>query len=79
MMNTGTEKIPSKHGLLTTVAYQLSNDTKPVYSLEGSVAFSGSTIQWLRDKLNIITSASETESLATSISSCQGMYLVPAL
>ncbi|KAL7517946.1 hypothetical protein ACHAWX_002819 [Stephanocyclus meneghinianus] len=86
MMNTGTDMIPSTHGLLTTVAYQLgrrvaSEDhapSKPIYALEGSVAFSGSTIQWLRDRLEIISSPSETESLAMSVPSSQGMYLVPA-
>ena len=87
MMNTGTNKIPSTNGLLTTVAYQLgqrdttdnvTNSNKAIYSLEGSVAFSGSTIQWLRDRLELISDASETEALATSVPSSQGMYLVPA-
>jgi glycerol kinase len=86
MMNTGTQKIPSTNGLLTTVAYQLGQrsvvndetDKRPIYSLEGSVAFSGSTIQWLRDRLELISDASETEALATSVPSSQGMYLVPA-
>jgi glycerol kinase len=86
MMNTGSVPTFSTHGLLTTVAYQLSgssttsnsNSSKPVYALEGSVAFSGSTIGWLRDRLELITSASETETLALSISSNDGMYLVPA-
>jgi glycerol kinase len=77
MMNTGSVPTFSTHGLLTTVAYKLSG-SKPVYALEGSVAFSGSTIGWLRDRLELITSASETESLALSISSNDGMYLVPA-
>ena len=83
MMNTGTNKVSSTHGLLTTVAYQLKREatgdsSKPVYGLEGSVAFSGSTINWLRDQLEIISSASETEALALSVPSSQGMYLVPA-
>jgi glycerol kinase len=81
MMNTGSVPTFSTHGLLTTVAYQLSGSTsnsKPVYALEGSVAFSGSTIGWLRDRLELISSASETETLALSISSNDGMYLVPA-
>mmetsp|Transcript_5438 Transcript_5438/g.12385 ORF Transcript_5438/g.12385 Transcript_5438/m.12385 type:complete len:611 (-) Transcript_5438:312-2144(-) len=77
MMNTGDVPIPSTQGLLTTVAYQLANQT-PVYALEGSVAFSGSTIGWLRDRLELIDSASETESLALSIPSNENMYLVPA-
>jgi len=78
MMNTGEQLIPSTQGLLTTVAYQLSNQSSPVYALEGSVAFSGSTIGWLRDRLELINSASETEALATSITSNENMYLVPA-
>ena len=79
MMNTGTLPTFSTRGLLTTVAYQLStSNSKPVYALEGSVAFSGSTIGWLRDRLELITSASETEKLALSIPSNEGMYLVPA-
>jgi len=78
MMNTGAQLIPSTQGLLTTVAYQLSNQSSPVYALEGSVAFSGSTIGWLRDRLELINSASETEALATSITSNENMYLVPA-
>lgn len=77
MMNTGEKPTPSTQGLLTTVAYQLANQP-PVYGLEGAVAFSGSTIGWLRDRLELITSASETEALATSVSSNENMYLVPA-
>lgn len=82
MMNTGDTSIPSTQGLLTTVAYQLGkrsngdeSRSKPIFALEGSVAFSGSTLQWLRDKLNIISSASEAEALATSVSSSENMYL----
>lgn len=86
MMNTGTDIKPSVNGLLTTVAYQMGQTTsseesspcKAIYALEGSVAFSGSTINWLRDRLNLISSASETEALAISVASSQGMYLVPA-
>mmetsp|Transcript_10861 Transcript_10861/g.19668 ORF Transcript_10861/g.19668 Transcript_10861/m.19668 type:complete len:619 (-) Transcript_10861:138-1994(-) len=82
MMNTGVKPIPSTQGLLTTVAYQLGNPSgepePPIYALEGSVAFSGSTIGWLRDRLELIDSASETESLALSVPSNENMYLVPA-
>jgi len=82
MMNTGEKPTTSTRGLLTTVAYQLTNQSgeqqPPVYALEGSVAFSGSTIGWLRDRLELINSASETESLALSIPSNENMYLVPA-
>lgn len=82
MMNTGDAPIPSTQGLLTTVAYQLTDPSgaarPPVYALEGSVAFSGSTIGWLRDRLELITDASETEALARSVPSNDNMYLVPA-
>lgn len=82
MINTGDKPVPSTHGLLTTVAYQLTNraggPVPPVYAMEGSVAFSGSTIGWLRDHLELIASASETEALACSIPSNDNMYLVPA-
>jgi len=74
MMNTGTKLVPSNHGLLTTIAYKLNN--KVVYALEGSVSHSGSTIQWLRDQLTIISSAPESETIATEHN--DGLYLVPA-
>lgn len=82
-MNTGTTPIASTHGLLTTVAYQLGPDEPPNFALEGSVAFAGSTIQWLRDQLGIIRSAGETEILATQTglkgkNGNDGLYLVPA-
>lgn len=77
MMNTGTEAVHSSHGLLTTIAYQIG--TGPVnYALEGSVSHSGSTIQWLRDQLNIITTASDSESLANTTPTNEGLYMVPA-
>ena len=82
MMNTGSKPVPSTQGLLTTVAYQLRNASgnlkPPAYGLEGSVAFSGSTIGWLRDRIELISSASETESLALSVPSNEDAYLVPA-
>jgi glycerol kinase len=74
MMNTGTEIIPSAHGLLTTIAYQI--DDTVVYALEGSVSHSGSTLQWLRDQLQIIEQFPDTERLATAHN--DGLYLVPA-
>jgi glycerol kinase len=77
MMNTGEKPTSSTRGLLTTVAYQIAGK-EPVYALEGSVAFSGSTIGWLRDRLELIKSASETESLALAVPSNENMYLVPA-
>lgn len=78
MMNTGTEIVPSQHGLLTTVAYQIGEDGPIHYALEGSVSFSGSTIQWLRDQLGIIKDASESEILALTTESNDGLYFVPA-
>jgi glycerol kinase len=74
MMNTGTTPVPSNHGLLTTIAYQLGD--KVYYALEGSVSHSGSTIQWLRDQLKIISKASESETLASDHN--DGLYFVPA-
>ena len=78
MMNTGEDIVKSESGLLTTVGYQLGRDTKPVYALEGSVAYCGSLIQWLRDNLNFISDASKSEELAESVESNGGVYFVPA-
>jgi len=78
MMNTGTTPCTSTHGLLTTVAYQIGNDSPVHYALEGSVSHAGSTIQWLRDQLQILPNASASEPLARSVASSEGLYLVPA-
>ena len=77
VLNTGTEIVHSHNGLLTTVAYQL-DDADPVYALEGSIAVTGSAVQWLRDQLGIISDASEVEALAASVSDNGGVYFVPA-
>ncbi|MEU1209607.1 glycerol kinase GlpK [Nocardia sp. NPDC005825] len=77
MLNTGTEIVRSKHGLLTTVAYQFGED-KPVYALEGSIAVTGSAVQWLRDQLGIISGAQRVEALARQVSDNGGVYFVPA-
>ena len=77
LLNTGREIVPSKAGLLTTVCYQMS-DAPPIYALEGSIAVTGSAVQWLRDQLGIIGSASEIEPLAASVSDNGGLYFVPA-
>ncbi|MGW2660569.1 glycerol kinase GlpK [Nocardia tengchongensis] len=77
MLNTGTEIVRSKHGLLTTVAYQFGDD-KPVYALEGSIAVTGSAVQWLRDQLGIISGAERVEALARQVSDNGGVYFVPA-
>ena len=77
LMNTGTELVRSRHGLLTTVAYRF-DDEDPVYALEGSIAVTGSAVQWLRDQLGIISGAGEIETLARSVEDTGGMYFVPA-
>jgi len=77
LLNTGTEIVRSKNGLLTTVLFQLG-DQPAHYALEGSVAVTGSAIQWLRDQLGIINDASEIEELAASVSDNGGVYFVPA-
>ncbi len=63
LLNTGTERVRSEHGLLTTVCYRIG-DQEPVYALEGSIAVTGSLVQWLRDNLGILASAAEVEPLA---------------
>jgi len=77
LLNTGTEIVRSKNGLLTTVCFKLG-DQPAHYALEGSVAVTGSAIQWLRDQLGIISNAAETESLASSVADTAGVYFVPA-
>lgn len=62
--------------MLTTVAYHIAKHA-PVYALEGAVSYSGSTIQWLRDNLQIIDNASESEALASSVADNGGVYFVP--
>ena len=77
IVNTGTEPVASKNGLITTVAYQLGTDA-PCYALEGSIAVTGSLVQWLRDNLGIIRDASEIEKLALSVDDNGGVAIVPA-
>jgi glycerol kinase len=77
LLNTGNEVVRSKNGLLTTVCYQVGTD-KPVYALEGSIAVTGSAVQWLRDQLGIISGAAEIEALAAGVSDNGGVYFVPA-
>jgi glycerol kinase len=77
LLNTGTEKVMSENGLLTTVCYKIgSNDT--VYALEGSIAVTGSLVQWIRDNLGMITTASEIEDHARTVEDNGGCYFVPA-
>jgi glycerol kinase len=77
LLNTGTELVRSTQGLLTTVCYQFDSDA-PVYALEGSIAVTGSAVQWLRDQLGIISGAAQSESLARSVQDNGGVYFVPA-
>ena len=77
LLNTGTEPVPSEHGLVTTVAYRLAEQA-PVYALEGSIAVTGSLVQWLRDNLGLIGSAAEVETLARAVEDNGGVYVVPA-
>ena len=77
IFNTGEEIVHSKNGLLTTLGYKLG-DAAPHYALEGSIAVTGSLIQWLRDNLGLISSAPEVEELAKSVDDNGGAYFVPA-
>src|ERR1700723_2547657 len=77
LLNTGEEIVRSKNGLLTTVCYQFGS-AKPIYALEGSIAVTGSAVQWLRDQLGIISGASEVETLARQVEDNGGIYFVPA-
>ena len=77
ILNTGNEPVLSENGLLTTLCYKLG-DAPAVYGLEGSIAVTGSLIQWLRDNLGLITSAPEIETLANTVEDNGGAYFVPA-
>lgn len=77
LLNTGTEIVKSRNGLLTTVLFKFGEGPAH-YALEGSVAVTGSAIQWLRDQLGIISTASEIETLAGSVEDNGGVYFVPA-
>ncbi len=77
LLNTGTDIVRSQNGLLTTVCYQMGNGPA-VYALEGSIAMAGATVQWLRDNLQLIKDAAETEAIAQSVPDNGGCYLVPA-
>lgn len=77
LLNTGTDVVRSEHGLLTTVAYKIG-DMPPSYALEGSIAVTGSLVQWFRDRLGLISSAPEIETLALTVEDNGGCYIVPA-
>lgn len=77
LLNTGSQPVPSRNGLLTTFGYQLENQPA-VYCLEGSIAISGALVQWLRDNLGIIQKSGDVEALAASVEDNGGAYIVPA-
>jgi glycerol kinase len=77
LLNTGTEAVQSKNGLLTTVGYKIG-DQDAVYCLEGSIAITGALVQWLRDNLKLIKAAPEVEELAQTVEDNGGTYIVPA-
>jgi glycerol kinase len=77
LLNTGEEQVPSENGLLTTVCYKIG-DNKPIYALEGSIAVTGSLVQWVRDNLGLIKDAPEIEELAKGVEDNGGAYFVPA-
>jgi glycerol kinase len=77
LLNTGTEAVQSKSGMLTTLGYKIG-DNDAVYCLEGAIAITGALVQWLRDNLKLIKAAPEVEELATSVDDNGGLYIVPA-
>ena len=76
LMNTGTRRVPSANGLLTTIAWSLGGRTS--YALEGSVFTAGAAIQWLRDELGLLSRASDSEAMARAVPDTNGCYVVPA-
>ena len=77
LLNTGTEAVQSKSGLITTLGYKIG-DNAPVYCLEGSIAITGALVQWMRDNLKMIKAAPEVEELAQTVEDNGGLYIVPA-
>ena len=76
LMNTGEKRVPSRNGLLTTIAWGVDN--KVEYALEGSIFVAGAAVQWLRDELKLIDNAAQSEELATAVHDTHGVYVVPA-
>jgi glycerol kinase len=79
LMNIGAAPTASKHGLITTVAWQLGEGKKATYALEGSAFIAGAAVQWLRDGLGLIKTAADIETLARKVESSEGVAFVPAL
>jgi glycerol kinase len=77
LMNTGEKPVWSANGLLTTLGYKIG-DRPPTYALEGSIAVTGALVQWFRDKVGLIGSAPEIETLARTVDDSGGIYIVPA-
>jgi glycerol kinase len=77
LMNTGERPVQSKHGLLTTVAYQMGGEPAR-YALEGSIAITGALVQWLRDNLGLIQTSEQVETLARTVNDNGGVYFIPA-
>ena len=77
LLNTGTEAVQSKSGMLTTLGYKIG-DNDAIYCLEGAIAITGALVQWLRDNLKLIKAAPEVEELAMSVDDNGGLYIVPA-
>nr|HMO01117.1 FGGY-family carbohydrate kinase [Miltoncostaeaceae bacterium] len=77
LLNTGTEAVPSKNGLITTAGYRIG-DQPTVFALEGSIAITGALVQWLRDNLKLIKAAPDVEELAMTVENNGGVYFVPA-
>ena len=77
LLNTGTEAVQSKSGMLTTLGYKIG-DNDAIYCLEGAIAITGALVQWLRDNLKLIKAAPEVEELASSVEDNGGLYIVPA-
>lgn len=78
MCNTGEEKVLSKHGLVTTVAYKMGKDQPTIYALEGSVAVGGTALHWLETKMGLFKKGESSELLASSVFSTGDVYFVPA-
>lgn len=78
MCNTGERKVLSQHGLVTTVAYQMGKDQRPVYALEGSVAVGGTALHWLETRMGLFKKGEDSEELASSVYSTGDVYFVPA-
>ncbi|HNX32233.1 MAG TPA: glycerol kinase GlpK [Holophaga sp.] len=75
LMNTGTKRVPSTKGLLTTIAWGVNG--KVEYALEGSIFVAGAAVQWLRDELKLVDNAAQSEELATAVADTHGVYVVP--